>query len=665
MKKIRPLIIILCSCLFLFGLTGVAAAWSPDFMVNGQWASSFSNGVKTIGLGDNINMEYAWWNISHKDVRWYIKYDGLDYWQELSDLNSDFYPPDQRIYITGGHKIKCEAKRLEWFRWVTGTREVTLKHQVVSNTHATKYPIFLIPGVNGFSAIDPVELLFGADPDWTDAFDVAYFYGIARDLRKGHNQHVIDVSLKAWQETESRGKDLKTQIFAHLYAFDPCFAEGEGKLKVNIIAHSHGSTTSRVAVAELARTFQDPLIRADWGLYDNPVGSRVASLTTIAGPHFGTPSADGGFQLREMLNQKIGGNAGEDLWNRAKVFFQSAGVWVAALSCERQLFGEGTPGYDVNNWQALLDTQEFDEVARGFTQPYMYRFNEKTYPCAGLPPGAKYVLEDDDIFIDGNGDIRLVIDPDVIVDENLLVTEADLANPAVNPEGFDNKYNLAYGYGAGFTPAQIAAGICGDGLGHCIPCNQENAVRYYSFSGHAPYASVAPIPDPFDIFLLLFNSFHPVVGQEWDDLPVCYQNTRLYGLDGVNDIMREAFYFSPGLDNFWDICQTAYGLAEFGSMAICMEGSSGETATHPDMLDNADITPFGTTYRDGIGYVNATDSFIPVDSANFGHYLDTWYWNHADEQNMTMTLVNGVHPNSKDPVEYYNGHAQLLRSAGF
>lgn len=659
-KKIKFSMITLLSCLFLFGFTGVAAAWSPDFMVNGQWASTFSNGVKTIGLGDNINMEYAWWNISHKDVRWYIKYDGLDYWQELSDLNSDFYPPDHRIYITGGHKIKCEAKRLEWFRWVTGTREVTLKHQVVSNTHATRYPIFLIPGVNGFSAVNIVDTLLKTD--WNlDEFDMAYFHGIARNLRNGHNQHVIDVSLSAWQETVIRGKDLRTQIFEHLYTYDPCFAEGEGKLKVNIIAHSHGSTTSRVAVAELARTFQDPAIRAEWGL-DAPVGSRVASLTTVAGPHFGTPSAEGGHQFRAMLNENVGPGTGDGLWDRAKVFFQSMGVWLAVLSDNRRHIGEGTDGYDINNWQALLDTQNFDQVALDFTQPYMYRFNEKTYPCAGLPSGAKYVLEDDDIFIDGNGDIRLVIDPDIIVDENLLVTEADLADPVVNPEGFDNKYNLAYGHTAKWRPEDnIEEGVCGDGLGNRVDCDCENAVRYYSFSGHAPYATLESGIDPFDIGLLLFNSFHPIVGQDWDDLPLCYQDTRLYGLEGMTDIMRDAFYANPSLDNFWDILQSIYGLGELTQMSVCIDGDSGAGADHPHMLDNADITG----YRDGIGYVNATDSFIPVDSANFGQYLDTWYWNHADEQNMTIGWVNTSHPNKQDPIEYYDNHVKLLKSEGF
>jgi hypothetical protein len=649
MEKMRYPTIILFSCLFLFGLGGTAAAFTPDFMVNGKWASSFSNGETTIELGDNINLEYGWWNQLTDDVTWYIKYDGLDYWQELDD---DYYPPDQRIYITGEHQIKCEVWRWQIFWWNYGVRYFTLKHEVTDAVeHATKYPIFLVPGVNGFSAINLLDTVLKTD--WNlDEFDMAYFFGMARNFRNGHNQHVIDVSLSAWQNTEDRGTDLASQILLHLYSFDPCFTEDGGKLKVNIIAHSHGSTTSRIAINRLANFFADPDSGPLSDLDGVPsigssTGSRVASLTTVAGPHFGTPSKEGSAQFMEMLDQNVGPGTGQEVWDRAKVFFQSLGVWLACLSDEKRHIGEGAPGFDINNWEALLATQEFDEVAGDFAQKNMYKFNKKDYPCAGLPPGAKYVLTDDDItWLESQG---------VTVDPNDVVTEADLADPVLNPEGFDNIYNLAYGYGAEFTPAQIADGICGDGLGNCIPCNEDNAIRYYSFSGHAPYDTAF---DVYDVGLLLFNSFHPIVGQEWEDLPVCYRQTRLWGLEGINDILRDTFYLDPSMDNLWDIFQAVHTLGEMAYMAGCMEGPSGPGADHPDMLDNADIKG----PRDGIGYVNATDSFIPVDSANFGEYLDTYYWNHGDEHNFAIGIIN---PGARDPITEYREHVELLVDAGF
>lgn len=112
----------------------------------------------------------------------------------------------------------------------------------------TKYPIVLVHGLAGTSKY------FGV---------VDYWWQIPSDLRaNGATVYVADVA--AFNSDEQRGEELLKQISSVLAA--------TGASKVNLISHSQGGTTSRYAAA----------VKPQW----------IASVTTIATPHAGTPVAD-------------------------------------------------------------------------------------------------------------------------------------------------------------------------------------------------------------------------------------------------------------------------------------------------------------------------------------------------------------------------------------
>lgn len=199
-------------------------------------------------------------------------------------------------------------------------------HAWVNGDTKTKYPIVLVPGVMGF------DTLFGS---------VEYFYKVADGIRDySGGQKTYNVSLSAWMSTEERGVALKnelTRILKAHYGVTTLTAAH----KVNIIAHSHGSTTSRVA----AKLMQD----------------NIASITTVAGPHYGTPMPDYAITLpKPVLMAAIAG-------------INVAGSVVALFSGRL-------------DW---LFQQNANGVLNDFTQAGMKQFNAK-YPSAGVPPGGSY-----------------------------------------------------------------------------------------------------------------------------------------------------------------------------------------------------------------------------------------------------------------------------------
>ena len=183
----------------------------------------------------------------------------------------------------------------------------------------TKYPIVMVPGVLGFDTV-------------LGSYD--YFYGMQKAIQSSSNgQKTHLISVASWQQTETRGLNLKNAIEAL------CVANGYSK--VNIIAHSHGGTTSRVA------------------MYLNP--ARVASLTTVAGPHYGTPFADNVAKLPAWEVKAI------------VAFLNLAGDALALFSHHAEWIGQ----------------QDALSVLNDFTQQGMKQFNAK-YPCAGVPAGGSY-----------------------------------------------------------------------------------------------------------------------------------------------------------------------------------------------------------------------------------------------------------------------------------
>ena len=129
-----------------------------------------------------------------------------------------------------------------------------------SNYAQTKYPIVFNHGMAGFARL-------GADIAGID-----YWYQILPNLaRNGAN--VWSTRVSPLNSSEVRGEQLIQQV-EQIIAIT-------GKPKVNLIGHSHGGPTIRYAAA----------IRPDL----------VASMTTIASPHKGSPVADAVMNVEDTI----------------------------------------------------------------------------------------------------------------------------------------------------------------------------------------------------------------------------------------------------------------------------------------------------------------------------------------------------------------------------
>jgi len=353
----------------------------------------------------------------------------------------------------------------------------------------TKYPILLVPGVIGYSKLMPILFIPHNE----------YFYQIADAIRETSDQIVEDVSLNPWQATDSnepmadindpksRGEALALYIYNFLMDHDPDFL-GDNPMKVNIIAHSHGATTARVAIRKLAEYFPAE---------HNTKGSRVASLTTIAGPHYGTPTAEGAQVLLKMLGS-VGGNFAQSV---LKLIYETLGAIVAALSSHLE----------------YIDKQDFIGVKNSFLQDEMYKFNKK-YPTVALPAGGLYALSCKDP--DGN--------------------PANYPCDSTNPE-YTSDYNMAYGRNTTDAPFVLYEVMQDDGQtirlplvidngkGEVVHKDAEDAIQYYSFSGNGPLFSSC---DLFNLGLMPFTAFHLFVGytQPTDAfIPVSSAKFGIYG----------------------------------------------------------------------------------------------------------------------------------------
>ncbi|UZE96041.1 esterase/lipase family protein [Alkalimarinus alittae] len=121
---------------------------------------------------------------------------------------------------------------------------------VASNSHAwwgytkTKYPIVLVHGVTGFDTLGGLVNYFHKVP-----------YNLERDGAK-----VYTVSVSFVNSSEARGEQLAN------------FISGLGESKVNLMAHSQGAPTSRVAASIIP--------------------NKIASITSINGVNYGSKVAD-------------------------------------------------------------------------------------------------------------------------------------------------------------------------------------------------------------------------------------------------------------------------------------------------------------------------------------------------------------------------------------
>ncbi|PTQ90976.1 lipase family alpha/beta hydrolase [Agitococcus lubricus] len=126
-----------------------------------------------------------------------------------------------------------------------------------TNTYAkTKYPIVLVHGLFGFSKIGNA---------------VDYFYQVPADL-KNNGAVVFTPQVAAVNSNEARGEQLLTKVQDILAI--------SGAAKINLIGHSQGGPTARYVAGVIP--------------------TRVASVSTIAGVHKGTPVADVLLGLADM-----------------------------------------------------------------------------------------------------------------------------------------------------------------------------------------------------------------------------------------------------------------------------------------------------------------------------------------------------------------------------
>lgn len=114
---------------------------------------------------------------------------------------------------------------------------------------ATEYPLVMAHGAAG----------------WDDFGLIEYWVGIPKALRdSGYEVHVAEVD--PFNHSDVRGPQLAAYIDQVL----ACTCEE----KVNLIAHSQGGIDARYVISTMG------------------YGDKVASLTTVATPHLGTPVAD-------------------------------------------------------------------------------------------------------------------------------------------------------------------------------------------------------------------------------------------------------------------------------------------------------------------------------------------------------------------------------------
>ncbi len=215
----------------------------------------------------------------------------------------------------------------------------------------TKYPIILVPGVIGF------DKLIGI---------VDYWYGIPAELEED-GAVVYSAALSGWNSTEKRGE----QLLAFIRALKD---EHPEYTKFNVIGHSHGATTARYAMNIMPESF--------------------ASLTTIAGPHQGTPTAD-------YMNDDVPDFLKPVAFGALNIFL---GDFIAIISGHTEFLGE----------------QDAAACMEHFSLDGMERFN-RDYPCVGVPKGSTRGTYGDDadsingaFYGDGRGSIKSPDDPESI-----------------------------------------------------------------------------------------------------------------------------------------------------------------------------------------------------------------------------------------------------------
>ncbi len=582
MKQLKFLIFSF-TMLFVFVGAAAAAVNPADFKINGEAVNA--GDTITITPSEAVQLEYSgdsWIST----VTWQIKYEETSEWITFDCDES----AEIKIHRTGKHNLKIVVR--SWNSWFSygfskGTlsdKEITLNLEESGYTQ-TKHPILLVPGVLGFDDIDLLGL------------GVEYFYNLDSAINETSDVLVHNVSLNPWQGTVPRGQDLAKKIINFLEInFEPLELDKTGvdRIKVNLIAHSHGATTSRVALRELA---EDP---------DKRWHNRIASLTTVAGPHYGSPTADGGVALfNDVILGDLAAFALKDL------LFQGLAGTLVSLS-------SGHPEY--------VCEQDLQSVMVGFSQNEMYRFNNITYPSVGVPHGGQYVFQNDFIDVE-NG-----FDP-----ENPLTKEQMIE--FAGEDMYTNKPNEAYGFNTYNEAYRNGEEV-----------NENDDPVFYKIKERDEDGNDVKDENGNDV-LISMPEFYDIEQEKGDplNLPLVIGDAKGNVLGPTDDSAIQYYSFMGKTDTTFT-----------NSNLINIVGDGVLEIFHQfyNLVDDGD---------GNWGYENENDSFVPVDSSRFGYFLGTHDgWNHLDEQNQFFGHV-GVTSDGKaadDPLAVYVKLVNRLKNAG-
>ena len=588
--KTKSKLSIAISCALLSFGSAAYAGGSADFTIDGSQVTSSNI---DINASQNYSLNYNGGSNSCTDVEWFVRNEGQSDWVNFDHNGSATL---DKIHRSGSHELKMTATGYDgrWFfnllgcdhRGQNDTRTVNLDIATPGYTQ-TENPIMLVPGVMAWDDIPLVG---------------EYFFHIADEIEQESDFPVKDVSLQAWENTEDRGADLAEKILDFLIQNDDQFFEEDSSMKVNLIAHSHGSTTSRMAINILAKAFEEQ------GLENR----KVASLTTVAGPHYGTPSADGAIWAVENWGQ-----SGKFLEKYVidALIGDLGGMMAALLSGHLDEYPE----------------QDILSVLGGFTQKGMARFNT-CYPSVGVPTGRQYFIEQP---LEGNTPylpFPEIVDGTVTFDDCQNYTGTEFEKRSIsNPEyaalkggfergsTFSKTLNISLAdtpddaYGASDTPLNTLDGeaVYGDGLGNPVSADHSSSIQYFSFTGSAVWNTRFGLNllegekphELSDAFLLVMSSLFPIVGERTEEP---------YLADWLTD--------------------TAVDLVTGDAVARSQ------------------------------GYKKASDAFIPVDSTPFGQHIATYQgWNHVDETNGLWGLVG---QGAANPIDVYRTHINRLQNNG-
>lgn len=172
--------------------------------------------------------------------------------------------------------------------------------------------------------------------------ELHYFKGIGRHLRN-NGFNVFQSSVKFAGNLEERANDLKAEV-------ETALALRPEQPKVHIIGHSMGGLDARFMIAKL-------------GMAD-----KIASLTTIGTPHFGTSFADWGIanegdELIEILDEVIDLKGFADLTTEAATNFNQS---VEAFEAVNDVFYQTYSAHEQKSkifaplkpaWQIIFDRE--------------------------------------------------------------------------------------------------------------------------------------------------------------------------------------------------------------------------------------------------------------------------------------------------------------------